>query len=210
MPAEARPVNIILLDDTVTAPEVSRTMARFGWLTWLDDPPGHLGDRLLAWSQSLSIVEDPTQPYDGPLVYLREQHTTGTRMLIITGDSDGAVTDALASQMPHENEADLLTAAARADDPLTLVRALHRLAILATPAAAWFAWRDADPRYLVAWRRLLAHPHPVVRRVAINQSDLLPWHEIDDLLREREPIELELADTVAEVMEDRLRHMASA
>lgn len=206
MPAERRGADVVLLDDAVTTAEVTRTMAGLGWLVWLDDPPGHLIDRMLGWTRSASLVEDPTQPFDGPLVYLKEGHMTGVRAMIVTGDDERAVLPALAAALPHYAEESLLAAAAGADDPSTLVRTVHRLAKLATPVPGWFVWRDPDARHFGVWRRLLAHPDPVVRRAAINESDLLPWRAIDDLLRERQPVETELADLLAMVMGDRRRH----
>jgi hypothetical protein len=207
MSAEERDARLIVLDDGVTAATVSHTMADLGWVLWLDTPSEHMGNRMLGWAPSL--MDDLTQPVDGPLVYLREQHQTGVRAMIVTGDVLGEVERALSAKLPHSDEESLLADAAGADNPLVLVRAAHRLATVATPVPGWFAWREADDRYLTAWRRLLAHPHLVVRRVALSEAELLPWREIDDLLRERQPIEHELARTLADVVQRRHQRTAA-
>jgi hypothetical protein len=196
MGSEFPTVGVVVLDDTVAVRDVFAALAGLGWHLSLDLPPGHAEARLVRWTPSHCL-----QP-DGPLVYLREHSETGIRALVVTDDDQNLV-GKLAAALPHENEESLLAAATTADDPLTLIRALHRLATLAMPVFDYFEWREPDPRYLAVWRRLLAHPDTTVRRVAIHKTPSLPWREIDDMLRERQGVERELTRSLDWVIANR-------
>jgi hypothetical protein len=156
--------------------------------------------------QGLELIDDTTRGYDvlatkawatpdhTQLVHI-EDHTADVRWVQTSGPDRMRLVTALRERLPYYDPVELLSAAQAEESPTACIRIISRL-VPYRPG-------DCDPRFLAAWKRMLAHENKAVRRAAIRTAYGCPWPELCELVEQR----LEVDEALGTQLRQLLRHL---
>lgn len=159
-----------------------------GVRAWLDTRGG-LVEEVARGHSELACVRVAAK--DGTEAALLDDHVGDVRYLTFTGPQAAAWAAEVARRFACESAQALLMALRDDADPRRWIRALSKLAVL-RPA-------HAEPLWISAWTRALAHPHRAVRRAAIRTCYGAHWPELIELAQRRITQDHELAAPLAQL-----------
>jgi hypothetical protein len=128
---------------------------------------------------------------DGSEAALLDDHVGDVRYLSLRGPSATSWVGELVRKFACESPTALLMALRDGADPRLWIRTLSKLAVLRPD--------HAEPLWLSAWTRALAHPDRAVRRAAIRTCYGAGWPELVPLVERRISEDHELAGPLAQL-----------
>jgi hypothetical protein len=128
---------------------------------------------------------------DGSEAALLDDHVGDVRYVALRGPQAPAWATELARRFPCESATALLMSLRDDTEPRRWIRTLSKLAVLRP--------EHAEPLWLSAWTRALAHPHRAVRRAAIRSCYGAQWPELLALVQRRLGEDPELAGPLAQL-----------
>jgi hypothetical protein len=128
---------------------------------------------------------------DGSEAALLDDHVGDVRYVSLCGPQTPLWAAELARRFPCESATALLMALRDDTEPRRWIRTLSKLAVLRP--------EHAEPLWLSAWSRALAHPHRAVRRAAIRCCYGARWPELLALVERRLAEDAELTGPLTQL-----------